>query len=474
MIGGDLSGKSLSIAKRDALLMAVNLATGVVVARVLGPTTLGMWVIFQLILAYAEAFGRLKFDQAAVYFVGRRAYDLATVSFALNVLTIVSSAAVVGVVAVGFEGLYAALFRDIADLRPLLWLLLLQVPLHFAYLNYAYLHIAREDVAAYNRMRVLRTLGNAALSVVLLVILGAGLAGVVWAALISTSAGLVLGAVALYRHAPIVARWRWDLVKGLASYGGKLYVAGGVAHLNAQLTNSLCALYLSAGQLAYFSIAAARRDILTLLPNAVNTILFPRVSATSDPREAALLAARTARVLIVVMLAVGALAAAAVVPAVQLLYGPDYLPVVEPFRILLPGFLVYGATSPFLQYFLGIGRPGLTVTIAIPMVLLQLSLAVWLIPAGGVSGAAVALLVPMLLGSGLALGLFARLSGLPVLDCVVARREDLLHLAALLSSESRGLRSWRRTRGASASGERLEPATTPLDPQKPGPDEVLG
>src|SRR6266545_7282496 len=91
MKSGGLARKSLSIAKRDVVLMGSNFATGVVVARVLGPSALGIWVIFQLILSYAEALGRPKFDQAAVYYLGRRTYDAGTVAFNLHVLAVGSA-----------------------------------------------------------------------------------------------------------------------------------------------------------------------------------------------------------------------------------------------------------------------------------------------------------------------------------------------------------------------------------------------
>ena len=63
-----LASKSTSILKRDVFLYAMKIFTSVIIARKLGPEMLGVFVILSLIPSYAESFGRLKFDIAAVYF----------------------------------------------------------------------------------------------------------------------------------------------------------------------------------------------------------------------------------------------------------------------------------------------------------------------------------------------------------------------------------------------------------------------
>ena len=66
------ANKSFSVFKRDVLLFILNVFTSIVIARKLGPELLGIWVIISLFPSYAEAFGRIKFDLAAVYFIGKK------------------------------------------------------------------------------------------------------------------------------------------------------------------------------------------------------------------------------------------------------------------------------------------------------------------------------------------------------------------------------------------------------------------
>ncbi len=101
-----LSAKSFSLFKRDAFLFVTNLATGIVVARKLGPEALGVWVILQMILAYAESFGRIKCDIAAVYYLGQKKYEVADVVLTLNALAIITSTLIIGIAFSQFDRLY--------------------------------------------------------------------------------------------------------------------------------------------------------------------------------------------------------------------------------------------------------------------------------------------------------------------------------------------------------------------------------
>jgi len=435
-VATDFGRQSLSIAKRDFFLLVTNVATGAVIARSLGPTGAGVWAIFQLILSYAEALGRLKTDQASVYFVGQRRYDLETVISVLNVIAIVSSAVLIIAGLIWFDNLYALLFKNAPDVRALVWLLLLQIPLQFLYLNYAYLHIARSDIRTYNRMVVVRAVVYSITSVVLLVVLRAEILGVVLAAILGVLCGLVYGAVRLHREARLLFRWEWPLFKDLVGYGGHLYAAGAVAQLNNQLTGFLTALYLVPAHIAFFSIAAARRDVVNIVPNAVGVVLYPRLSGIRDAGDAANFTARTVRTLVPVMIATGLAAGLLAEPAVVLLYGQQFLPVVEPFLLLLPGIVIAGAVSPFNQYFMGIGRPGLVTATAIPAVVAQLFLGLWLVPVYGIAGAALAMLGSLVLGAVVSVVAFLRISRLTFRDIVVTRRDDAATLWNLLRREA--------------------------------------
>ncbi len=71
-----IANKAFSILKRDIVLFFSQLITSVIIARKLGPEMVGTWVILSMIPTYAESFGRIKFDIAAVYFLGKKKYSI--------------------------------------------------------------------------------------------------------------------------------------------------------------------------------------------------------------------------------------------------------------------------------------------------------------------------------------------------------------------------------------------------------------
>ena len=132
--------KSFSLLKRDVFLFVMNLFMGVAVARILGPEMMGLWVILLLIPGYAEAFGRLKFDIAAVYFLGKKKAEMGEMVFILNFLAILASIFLIFLFLWNFDWFYSQLFQAAQiNMRISTYIILSIIPLQFIFLNYSYL-----------------------------------------------------------------------------------------------------------------------------------------------------------------------------------------------------------------------------------------------------------------------------------------------------------------------------------------------
>ena len=81
---------AISIMQRDIFVYTLSIATGVVIARVLGPEILGSWVLLSIVSAYAEGFGRLKTDIASVYFLGSKKADELEIFFSTTFFAIIN------------------------------------------------------------------------------------------------------------------------------------------------------------------------------------------------------------------------------------------------------------------------------------------------------------------------------------------------------------------------------------------------
>lgn len=424
-----IADKSSSVLKRDVFLLLTRIFTSAIIARKLGPDMLGISVIVMLIPSYAEAFGRLKFDMAAVYFLGKRKYALGDVVWTLNLLALATSGLIVAAILWQFTWIYELLFaRTSFDATGIVYLVLLGIPLHFLWMNYSYLLLHREDIATYNWMIVISALTSSLLAIALLVLTDLGLWAVVGSSVLATLLSLLYGVAKVGRTGRPGTRLNRALIADLFQYGSKLYAAGLVGQLQAYLTNLLVAIFLVPAQVAYFSLARGLGQVIDRFPAALGTILFPRLTKMDDANEAAQLVARAFRYMVVIMLAVGVLAAALVYPTVYLLYGVDYVPLVVPFLIMIPGIVAAGAASPFAQYFMSINRADLSATLLIPPLLVQVASAFWLIPQLGPEGAAIAFSTSLVLFALISTLTFAKMCKSITWNDLVTRRADLRDL----------------------------------------------
>ena len=181
--------KSLSVFKRDILLFVTNLITGIVVARTLGPTFLGIFMVLNLLPAYSEAFGRLKADAASIYILGKKKYHTSEIILNLNLIALITSGVMVFIVLLNFDLIYNVLFKNIEeDYKLHLKVLLLHVPINFLFLNYKYLHIGQDNVKTFNSMTVIQAWSS---SIILLLLLYANFE--IWSLVISSIVSVFLG-----------------------------------------------------------------------------------------------------------------------------------------------------------------------------------------------------------------------------------------------------------------------------------------
>jgi len=411
------------------VVYVTKLITSIIIARKLGPEMLGVFIILLLIPLYAESFGRLKFDIAALYFLGKQKYRIDEVLLTLNLLALTTSGLIVGVIMLQFDWIYNLLFSKTKyDAITLTYFTLLQIPLHFLWMNYSYLILHKEDVVTYNRMIIINALVSSLLSITLLLFFDLGLWAVVVPIVLGTLLSLIYGISALGVIHPNVKLFNGPLIRDLLQYGVKLYAGGLIGHFQAYTTNLLTAFYLAPAQVSFFSMARGFGCVMDRVPAALNIILFPKLSKTVDPEEASHVSARAFRLLLVLLVVVAIIAVMLVQPAVYLLYGSEFLPLVVPFLILIPGIVMSGATTPFMQYFMSINHPGLSVTLPFLPLAIQVALAFLFIPMWGPEGAAFAFTTGLAILSLISCWMFLKLSGCSLRSDLLVRREDLIYL----------------------------------------------
>lgn len=437
-----IAKKSFSLLQRDIFLFFTNLVTGVVIARKLGPEVLGLWVILSIIPGYAEAFGRTKADIAAVYYLGTGKYDIGEVIFNLNIVALCSSLIIIVPILWQFNWLYNVLFGNSKiNVQLYMYITLLQIPLQFLYMNYSYLYIYQEDTKTYNMMVVIQAIISSFLGILLLIVFNLGLMAVVIASILSLMLSVLYGILKFGPSENKKNRVNFSLIKKLLNYGAKLYIAGIIGHLNIHLTKLILVFYLAPAEVAFFSMAQGKAQLFEKIPSALNTILFSRIAKMANKEDSAVLSAKAFRILLVLLLITGLLGILLIKPAVILLYGRVYSPMVLPFLIIIPGIVFSAAAAAFNQYFTGIGRADLGAKITIIPLCVQIGLAFLLLPLMGLTGAACALSVALFTAALVQAFVFMKISSLSLKDSLLIRKEDLEIVGSFVFSKVNGVKA---------------------------------
>lgn len=420
-----LSAKSFELLQRDIFLFLTNLITSIIVARKLGPEGLGIWVILQMIPFYAECFVRIKVDIAAVYYLGKDKYCIRDMKYFLNIVAIISSLIVILPIIWKFDWFYQILFGNSRiDASTYMYLILIQIPLHFLYMNYSYLFISKEDITTYNRMVVIRAVIFSLIILLCVVIMEINILALVIASLLSVFIAVLYGINKLKTAGKRTILFNYSLIRDCLAYGFKVYLSGIVGHLNIYITRTILVYFLLPAQVAFFSMAQNQGELINKIPNSLNTILFSRLTKIADEDFSAALCARAFRVTLLISLVIGLIGFVSIKYIVLVLYGRAFLPMVVPFMIILPGVVLTSATSIINQYFNGINRADIVAKVGVVPLFLQITLALILIPRMGLVGASIAFLCALFFTSLVQLIVFAKISSCEVKTSFIINKDD--------------------------------------------------
>ena len=412
----NFANKSFSLLQRDVILVVANLCTGVVIARKLGPELAGLWTILMLLPQCAEAFGRLKFDIAAVYFLGKKKATVGEVTFLLHIIAIVTSIIIVTIFLFNFDWFYNKMYHNsTANMRVFTCVSLAIIPLRMIFLNYSYIFIFQENIYVYNAMIICQAIVNSLFVIVLVLICNLGIFGAVIGNILGLFASIIYAGFTLNKQDKIKPNLNLALLAEMAKYSVYQYISGIVGYFQISITDLISTLYLLPGQLVFFTMSKSLGDVATrMIPAAMNILLFSRISKSGEHDKPELLIARTFRVLFVILTITAVLLNIFIKSIVILMYGINYFPIIEIFRIVITGFVLNQSSTVFASYFSGIGRSDLIAKIVILPLLIQVSFALILIPTYGVNGAAYAFLFSSMVFFIIQIFVFRRISQLSI------------------------------------------------------------
>ena len=369
--------------------LGLALISSIVLARWLGPEGRGLFALVLLLPALATSLGLLGLDQANAVYAGvapegRRAL-------------VWQSAAVAGVVGslIALGGMWFVILGApgfSALVRGPVWLYLLPLsilPARMASEYGAAILRGMNRILLLNVVEVGTKVASLLLIATFIVWLRLDVAGAVWTELMMSMATAVLMIVLLTRVG-VVGRPVFD--KALWSrtwqFAFPVYFATIMTFLNYRVDQFIVAALLPPEQLGFYVIAVDLAERLWTLTGAVATALLPHL--TNSPQRDPALAAVISRH---VMFWTGGACLLVFVLAdfvVRILYSSAFAPAAAAVRWLLPGILILTASKVLVAELAAREKIRFTVWLAGTAVVVNIIANLALIPAMGISGAALA------------------------------------------------------------------------------------
>jgi len=214
------------------------------------------------------------------------------------------------------------------------------------------------------------------------------------------------------------------LLRESLKYGIKAHLGNIAQFLNYRLDMFLVAYFLAVKELGYYSLAVGLAEKLWMIPGAITTVLFPRISSLSSD-EANNLTPKVARITLFTVSSSAIILLFLSRYLIKFFYGVAYLPSVKPFTILLPGIVALSVCKIITADLAGRGRPEFGTFAAYISLGANLPLNLLLIPKWGISGAAFSSTISYVLATLVVFCIFLKVSGNSLVSIVLLKRKDI-------------------------------------------------
>jgi O-antigen/teichoic acid export membrane protein len=229
--------------------------------------------------------------------------------------------------------------------------------------------------------------------------------------------------------------WRESFIYGMKGHIGNVMV-----QLVYRFDTFLIVYFLGIAHQGYYSIAVLLAEKLSHLPNSIQVVLFPRVSAMSR-EQANLVTPRVVRTTLLIMVLGGLALGAASEFLVLLFYGRKFMPALPAMRLLLPGVVVLSVFKILASDMSGRNKRTQVSIAAAVAFAINAVLNFLLIPRWGMYGAAVASSIAYAVQSAVLVVFFVRVSGVGATSVLIPKLEDLPHYSRWLRQTFEGLRT---------------------------------
>lgn len=370
------------------LLIAAGFISSIITARFLGPEGRGVFFYWTTLAAFAIQFGNLGLHSSNTYLLTKGRARLSALAANSLWVSLIGGGILGGLLALSLWLIDGAM----GDKLSLLWPVLFMIPSGLYFLLGTNLLVADGRIAEYNGFELAnRYLGLAAML----------FAAWYWrspeALLVIMSVVAVMMCLPLYRRMKVLGGdgiGSFLLVRQGFGYAMRAYLAAALGFAVLRLNTLLIEQYMDAASLGTWSIAAQLLDVILVIPSTIALVLLPRIMRSEQPYQ---LMQTQLRLVTITLVLVCAVVAWLGYDLIMLVYGERFAGAYTMLLWGLPGIFALGLTSILSQYLASAGIPLRLVFIWMIGLVVELVLAIWLIPSHGGVGAMLSLSAAYLL-----------------------------------------------------------------------------
>jgi O-antigen/teichoic acid export membrane protein len=403
----------------------LGLLAGVILARKLGPHDRGILSLVLLLPETAVTFVKLGITQANVYFINREKRTSVEVASNSTALALVLGTTVAGGMWLFRDDLFSSVLRGVPTWALVLALVRVPLILLDGYLYGVLQAVGRFDI--YNNRLLVTEVLRLVLIAGCLLLLDMGL----FAAVIIHTAITVFNIswLVLSMRRTIPFTWSVDpkLLRQQLVFGLKSYVQTVTQHGLLRADIYMISYFLNPAQTAFYSLALRFTELILEIPQAVGLVLYPRL-ALAGKEEIHLLTAQACRRTLLVT-GICAVGMAIVGPYVIVLwYGEAYASAGAPLGWAAIGVVAMSVFSILTRDFTSRNLQRVNIAAGLPALLLNVGLNVFMIPAFGIVGAAMATAIAYCAACAILLVFYLPEAKLSLSDVLIAKPADLRYL----------------------------------------------
>ena len=391
----------------NAMVMVVAVTRTILLARLLPIEAFGIYAFAGAITAMVAIVARFGLDGAFLHRATETLHeeDAARVHFSLTLVLALLSAAtlVVGAMLFAVDALQTAL--------------LVLATTHFGLHLTSTPRVILQRRVTHRRLAILQAMTTTASTCVAVILASQNMG--LWSLLAIDVTACLLAYAALYAWRPVWRPrllWRTDIVRYFLGFGVRNLMAQLLEAATQRVDKLWVGAVLGNVSLGFY----ARAYGYSQAPNAVfSDPVFRVVGGTyaalkKEPKRLAHAAYRVASLLFRGSCMFAGLAALLAPELIVFLIGEKWLPMVEPFRVLLAASIFKPVLTTLVQLAVAVGEPGALARVRLLQLLVLVGAMLALSPLFGILGVALAVLASSLAGLGLLLALSRRFVKLPL------------------------------------------------------------